>query len=120
MQEKCVLIYDDDFEILRISKLILANDYQHVETYPSCENLFEDIDRVKPDIILMDLWMPHIGGEHAIELLRGNDETKNIPVVIFSAVNDIEKVSIRVNASAMIKKPFSIDELRETVRKFIL
>lgn len=114
-----MLIYDDDLEILRISKLILADEYQHVETCLSCENLFEDIERVKPDIILMDLWMPHLGGEHAIELLRMNDKTRDIPVVIFSAINEIEKVSNRVKASAIIKKPFSIDELRQTVRKFI-
>lgn len=119
MQEKCVLIYDDDYEILRISKLILGDEYQQVETYASCENLFEDIERVKPHIILMDLWMPHVGGEHAIQLLRENDKTSNIPVIVFSAVNDIEKISKRINATAMLRKPFSLDELRETVRNYI-
>ena len=119
MQEKCVLVYDDDREILRITKLILADEYQQVETCASCENLFEDIDRVKPHIILMDLWMPHVGGEHAIELLRANDKTKDIPVVVFSAVNDIEKISKRINATALLKKPFSLEDLRETVSRYI-
>jgi DNA-binding NtrC family response regulator len=120
MQEKSVLVYDDDTEILRITRLILADEYQQVETCANCEKLFEDIDRVNPDIILMDLWMPEIGGEHAIQLLRANDKTKHIPVIVFSAVNDIEKISQRINATAMLRKPFSLEELRETVSRNIL
>jgi two-component system cell cycle response regulator DivK len=119
MQDKCVLIYDDDYEILRISKLILADEYGRVETYPSCENLFEDIERCDPNIILMDLWMPHVDGEHAIELLRKNEKTKDIPVIVFSAVQNIEKISERINATALLKKPFSLQELRDTVKKYI-
>ena len=67
----------------------------------------------------MDLWMPVLDGESAIKFLHENDETKKIPVVVFSAVNDIEKISKRIQATALLKKPFSIDELRETVKKHI-
>ncbi len=120
MQEKCVLIYDDDDEIRKICKLILADEYRQVEVFDNCENLLEDIDKVKPDIILMDLWMPKLDGEHAIALLRANDKTKSIPVVVFSAVNEIVKISERIKATALLKKPFGIEELKETVKRHIL
>ena len=120
MQEKCVLIYDDDDEIRRICKLILSDEYQQVEAFASCENIIEDIRKVNPGIILMDLWMPIMDGEHAVKYLHENENTKHIPVVVFSAVNDIEKISKRIEADALLKKPFSIVELKETVQKFIL
>ena len=47
MQEKCVLIYDDDEEISKICQLILAEEYQQVHTFLSCENVFADIEPVE-------------------------------------------------------------------------
>jgi len=120
MQEKTILIYDDENEILKVSRMILQDEYRQVETCISAENLFDDIERVNPDIILMDLWMPMISGEDAIDLLRNNEKTNHIPVVVFSAVNEIEKISKKINATALLKKPFSVDELKETVQKYIL
>ena len=119
MQEKCIFIYDDDHEILKICKLILADEYSHVKTFTSCENLFEDIEQLNPHLILMDLWMPEMDGALAVESLRANEKTKNIPVVVFSAVNDIETISEKINATALIRKPFSIEDMRETVKKHI-
>lgn len=120
MQNKCVLIYDDDDEIRQVCKLILAQEYSRVEIFESCENMFDDIEKVRPDIILMDLWMPIMDGESAVKFLRENDATKHIPVIVFSAVNEIEKISRRIDATDLLRKPFGIDELTETVQKYIL
>lgn len=119
MQDKTILVYDNDDEILRIIGLILASEYKQIETHSSCENLFEDIDRVKPDIILMDLLMPYCNGEKAIKLIRSNNKTSKIPVVVFSASAHIEKITKKLNATAILEKPFSIYQLRETVRNYI-
>ena len=47
---KCVLIYDDDQEILLMCKIILEK-YYHVETRMKCENIISDIGQIKPDLI---------------------------------------------------------------------
>lgn len=112
---KCVLIYDDDEEILTVCKVILDKDHYRVETLPTCENILEDISQIKPDIILMDLWIPDIGGEGAVKIIKENIHTKDIPVVLFSAVDEIEKVSRRINANGYLKKPFEIAELRRII-----
>ncbi len=52
--EKCILIYEDDPEILFLSKIILSRNYQ-VKTLSRCENVINDIERNKPNLILMDL-----------------------------------------------------------------
>jgi DNA-binding NtrC family response regulator len=115
MHKKCVLIYDDDLEILNVCKAILDYRDYRVETLPNCENILEDIKSLQPDIILMDLWIPKIGGEKAINMMHENDSTKNIPVIIFSASDEIEIISKRIHATGYLKKPFDIQYFRSLI-----
>lgn len=119
MKRKCVLIYDDDQEILNICRVILSSENYHVETLIQCENIINDLENIKPDIILMDLWIPQIGGENAIRLMRENNSTRHIPVVLFSANDEIEKISEKIKASAYLKKPFDIHSFRETIETYV-
>ncbi len=120
MEKKCVLIYDDDAEILNVCKAILDSVNYRVETLTNCENIISDIEKLNPQVILMDLWIPKIGGETAVNLMHENEKTKDIPVILFSANNEIEKISERVNATAFLKKPFDIISFRNTIEKHIL
>ncbi len=117
---KCVLIYDDDLEILFLCKAILAKKQYRVETLSRCENVLADIAIIKPDIILMDLWIPEIGGEKAITILKENDSTRHIPVIIFSANAEIETICKKIHANAFIEKPFDIASFTEVIQKNIL
>ena len=118
--QKCILIYDDDLEILLVCKAILEIDDYRVETLTRCENIIDDIDFYKPDIILMDLWIPQIGGENAVLLMRENPDTTHVPVILFSANDEIEKISAKVKANGFLKKPFDISTFRNTIRATIL
>ena len=120
MEKKCILIYDDDQEILTVCKAILDKGDYRVETLANCQNIIADIETINPDIILMDLWIPKIGGENAINLMHENDKTKHIPVILFSANDEIEKISKRVNANGYLKKPFDISTFKETIKNNIL
>ena len=111
--KKCILIYDDDVEILEVCRAILGNVY-HIETLVNCDNVMEDVQKLNPDVILMDLWIPKIGGEKAISLLKANASYKHVPVIIFSA-NDTEKISERINADGYLKKPFDLMEFRSII-----
>ncbi len=119
-EKKCVLIYDDDLEILFLCKAILSKCNYRVETLSCCENVLEDIARIKPDIILMDLWIPEIGGEKAIDIVKKNPETKHIPMLIFSANAEIATICKKVNANGFIEKPFDISNFNETIKKNML
>lgn len=118
MPDKRVLVYDDEEEICFICKFILSRQYD-VETLPSCINLFEDIERIKPHLILIDLMMPDMDGAHAITAILENENTKHIPTILFSAAPAVEQISKIIRASAFIRKPFNIDHLRETVGNLI-
>jgi DNA-binding NtrC family response regulator len=115
--KKNILIYDDDDEILFLCKVILSKYDFVVETLSKCENILTDIEIFNPHIILMDLWIPQIGGEKAIEIIKQNESTKQIPVLVFSANADIEKISKKVNANGYIEKPFNIRTFIETIQK---
>lgn len=115
---KCLLIYEDDAEIALLCKTILMNDYR-VETKAQCENVLADIELYKPDLILMDLWIPIIGGEKAIIIIKQNEATNTIPILLFSANADIEEISVRINADGYIEKPFDVNMLRDKIAAHI-
>ncbi len=113
--KKCILIYDDDPGILMVSKIILEKNNYNVETRLVCDNILQDIGEVKPDIILMDLWIPTIGGENAINLMKNNSETNHIPIILFSANSEIGTIAERANTDGFLKKPFDVNYLVETI-----
>ena len=117
--EKCILVYEDDLEILQLCKTILSTSGYRVEALSNCENIITDVARIQPHLILMDLWIPQIGGEQAIVLLRNSEENHDMPVVVFSAHEDIEAISKRINATSFIKKPFDISTLRSVILEHI-
>ena len=117
--EKCILVYEDDLEILQLCKTILTTSGYKVEALSNCENIISDVAKIKPNLILMDLWIPQIGGEQAIMLLRESDDNSKMPVVIFSAHEDIEAISKRINATSFIKKPFDISTLKNVIKEHV-
>ena len=118
--KKCILILDDDLEILSVCNIILERQNYRVETRTHCDNIIKDINLVKPGIVLMDLWIPDMGGERAIKLMKENKVTQSIPVILFSANGEIEEIYKRANANGFLKKPFEINELINVVKKYIL
>jgi len=66
------------------------------------------------------LWIPKIGGENAINLMHENENTKTIPVILFSANDEIEKISKRIDANGYLKKPFDISTFKETIKNNLL
>ncbi len=118
--KKCILIFDDDIEILTVSKIILEQYNYRVETRICCDDIIKDIATVKPDMIIMDLRIPKIGGEQATRLAKSEKATKDIPIIIFSANTEIEQVCERANADGFLKKPFEVKNLLSIVGENIL
>ncbi len=113
--KKCILIFDDDQEILFACKIILERGNYLVETRTCCDNIVADIIQIKPDIILMDLWIPEIGGKNAINLMKNNKDSQYIPVILFSANAEIEEICYRTNANGFLRKPFEIAALLDII-----
>ena len=114
--KKNILIYDDDEEILLLCKIILKKYDYTIETLSRCDDVMSDIERVKPDFILMDLWIPEMGGEKAVKIIKENNSTEHIPVFLFSANTDIEEITEKINANGFIAKPFDLKTFISTIQ----
>ena len=117
--KKNILIYDDDEEILLLCKIILKKYDYAVETLSHCDDVIADVIRLKPDFILMDLWIPEMGGEKAVRIIKNNESTKHVPIFLFSANADIKEICDKVNASGYISKPFDLTTFLESIKNNI-
>lgn len=116
---KRILIFDDDIDILSICTYILEEQGWEVHTSPHCNNIESTVRGIKPDVILMDNWIPDTGGVVATQLLKGQDDLKNIPVIYFSANNDIQSLAKQAGADNFLEKPFDLNELEEVINKMV-
>jgi DNA-binding response OmpR family regulator len=114
--KKCILIYDDDPDILSVCKIILSQHNYRVETLTRNTDIIDDINRIQPDMILMDLWIPELGGEMAINLMKENMPAQHIPIILFSANTEIDEISKRTKADGFLKKPFEITTLLNVIK----
>lgn len=117
-QSRTILILDDDRDILEVTKLILEMKGYEVSTRESVENVIELVKETHPDIILVDLMIPEIGGKKMIRNLKENKETEGIPALVFSANAEIESIAKSIGADGYLKKPFDIDKLEKTIASY--
>ena len=112
---KKVLIFDDDEDILAICTYILEEQGWDVSTFSNCNNIIEKVESIMPDVILMDNWIPDSGGIIATQAIKQQEHLKNIPVVYFSANNDIKTLAQQAGADSFLAKPFDLEELENIV-----
>jgi PAS domain S-box-containing protein len=113
-----VLVVDDD----TVSRHVLVRaletaDLPHVAVGSGAEAL-EQIDRVTPSIVLLDLVMPPPDGYQILRILRARDETRDLPVVVLTALEAEEEVAKAFQAGAddFVRKPFKPVELIARIR----
>jgi len=103
---KRILIFDDDKNIFIILKYILeAEGWEVFDSYNS-NNVIEEVNYFNPSIIMMDYNIPDCGGVVATQSIKLDKDLKHIPVIFFTANNDIVKLSQLAGADAYLAKPF--------------
>lgn len=115
---KKILIFDDDRSILEVFTIIFAENGYDVEISETSHDIIERVEAFRPDLILMDNWIPEIGGIEALKLLRNHQDFKNIPVIYVSANSDIISLAKKAQANDYIAKPFDLTELETKVGNF--
>jgi len=107
-----IFMVDDDPSILKMGKLILKDHYE-VFPLPSAEKLFEVLEKVTPNLILLDIMMPEIDGIETLKRLKADSRYEAIPVIFVSSIDDDESVfeHLKLGAYSSVSKPFSADQL---------
>jgi DNA-binding response OmpR family regulator len=106
-----VLICDDDPGILDMLELVLSGEGYKVIPESNSLRVAGVIKDKRPEIVLLDLWMPVLSGDQVLRNLRQNELTANLPVIIFSASTDGRVIAMEAGASDFISKPFDLDLL---------
>src|ERR1700757_5311506 len=110
-----ILIVDDDPQIRRVMKVILAGERYELADARSGEAALLQLRSFMPDLVLLDLNMPGMGG---LETCRQIREGSDIPVIILTVRNaEDEKVeALDAGADDYVPKPFGMKELLARVR----
>jgi CheY-like chemotaxis protein len=114
---KRVLVCDDDISISEVVAIVLTDSkLAEVYTLPDCDNIIQQIDTIRPSVIFMDDKIPTDGGIKATQLIKNHPEYKNIPVIYFTANNDIHLLAEKAGANYTLAKPFNISQLEDVVQ----
>jgi DNA-binding response OmpR family regulator len=116
-----ILIADDDRDILMLlASRLRANNYE-VVTALDCSQAIKKAYSEKPDLILMDIRMPMVGGMRAFSNLKMYSRTENIPVIFITAYpgKEVEQEAREMGAADFIAKPFETNQLLLKIRKVL-
>lgn len=116
---KRILILDDDTDILSICTYILEELGWEVHTRTVCNDIINIVKETNPDVILMDNWIPDIGGIAATQAIKASSEFKKIPVIYFSANHDIKNLSKEAGADSYLEKPFDIVQFEQIINSVV-
>lgn len=110
-----ILIVDDSItDIKLVTELLTRNEsFRTIITASSGEEACSEAVRCQPDLIIMDWEMPEMSGFDALKLLKKNQLTKDLPVILMSGRLFSDKIKIAFDAGAadFIQKPINGDEL---------
>lgn len=109
-RRKVVLIIEDDAETVDLYRRYLGQESYVVQILSSGEDLTACLERVRPDVILLDVLMPGEGGWRILESLKTLPETASIPVVVCSVLSQ-PSLALSIGASAVLCKPISQEAL---------
>jgi putative two-component system response regulator len=116
-----IMLVDDNPSNLTAGKELLKDHYE-VFPLPSAERLFELLEKVTPDLILLDIEMPVMNGYEALKRLKQSVSWRHIPVVFLTAMSSEESELEGLNLGAVdyIFKPFSPPLLRKRIENHLL
>ena len=121
MSKKTILLVDDDKTNLSVGKNALS-DFYNVFTLNSGERLLKMLEKMIPDLILLDVKMPEMDGYETISRLKENPKSADIPVIFLtSLIDDVEEVKgLSMGAVDYITKPFSTPRLLKRLEVHLL
>jgi two-component system alkaline phosphatase synthesis response regulator PhoP len=116
-----VLVIDDNPDLLDIVDAILSDAGFVVAKALSGEDGLTVARTLRPHLILLDLNMPRMDGWEVLKLLKADQDTRNIPVAIFSVRTDLKDKIFGLQRGAVdyIPKPFQYDRLAERVERIL-
>jgi len=105
---KTIFVVDDSMLYLMAAQKALEDTY-NIATLSSAASMFETLNTIKPNLIVLDIIMPDMDGLEALKILKSDPKYANIPVIFLTGKKDeeTEALGFEIGAVDFITKPFS-------------
>ncbi len=116
-----ILVVDDDKDILLLAKIMLESKGYRVTTADGGDEALTIITNDRPDLVLLDALMPGVNGLDVCRTLKRGEDTRDIPVIIFTALNQEVDLMLEESdtADGYLKKPFTSKTLIDAVERLL-
>ncbi len=121
MDKKKVLIVDDNIDTVELlRKRLRVDGYDTSEAYDG-EEALKKVDECRPDLIVLDIMMPKMDGFEVCRRLKGDEETRYIPIIMLTAKGDVDSTvkGLDVGGDDYLAKPFDYKELLARIRSLL-
>ncbi len=112
-KQKKITVADDDPGILDAVGMMLEMEGYEVTTTLNGNTILTQTEL--PDVFILDIWMSGSDGRELCKKLKSEERTKNIPVILISASNDLKRSAETAGADDFLAKPFEIDALLQKI-----
>jgi CheY-like chemotaxis protein len=115
-----ILICDDEPSLRELMRISLPPEYSYVEASNAAEAI-EQAERVRPDLVLLDVMMPGESGLTVLAQLRNGAGRRETPVIVISAFASErdQRTALAAGATAFLGKPFDPLELESLVQELL-
>lgn len=120
--KKNILVCDDDQDILDMIKDTLQrNPTYEIVSFDTGNAVLEYVKTNLPplDLMILDLWLPDIDSDEMIPIIRQDATTKDIPIMLISAIVNVEIIADELGVEASLSKPFLLEELEYKVEQLL-
>lgn len=122
--EKTVMIVDDTKDTVGMVKKLLESEGFKTMVAHNGKDALELLNKIerKPDLILLDMFMPEMSGREVCERIRGNEELRDLKVAFFTVAafrGQGKQMLEDLNVLDYIVKPFDIDDLLRRIHKML-
>ena len=119
MAQKVLLVDDASFMRMMLKNILVGSGYEVAGEAENGAKAVEQYKALKPDLVMMDIIMPEMGGKECLrELLKIEPELKVVVASGFSSDTSVDE-SAEWGAKAFVSKPFKIEELLRQVRRIL-
>jgi len=119
---KTILIIEDEPTLQKTLSLALQQEGYEIKNALDGEIGLKLAKETKPDLILLDLILPKIDGFEALEVLKNDDATKDIPIIVLTnleSTQEIEKALVMGATTYLVKANYDLKNIIEKVKETI-
>jgi CheY-like chemotaxis protein len=116
-----ILIADDNHQNCELLDAYLADEGYQIEMVYDGQQTLDSVARLQPDLILLDIMMPKVSGYEVCKRLKSTPDTRDIPIVMITALAEMGDIEKAVNAGAndFLTKPVNKLELTTRVKTLL-